>query len=80
MASPKKKRIDCSVCKLTFDEDHGVWVCLNQHRHYSASFEPSSQQRQQESNQKKLRREEVPRSSLPSTLAENLNDSPMTLF
>ena len=25
MASNK---IDCSICKLTFDEDHGVWVCL----------------------------------------------------
>ncbi len=42
------------------------------HRHYSASSKPSSPQGQQESNQKKLRREEVPRSSLPSTLVKML--------
>eukprot|EP01083_Nonionella_stella_P238895 836753_1 len=104
MASSKKKRIDCSICKLTFDEDHGVWVCLEctekltnainkqastsphpdlPHRHYSASPKPSQQQKKQESQ---IRKREVRRSSLPSSLKlvdENNNcniDLSMTLF
>lgn len=52
MAASNTKVIDCSICKVTFDEDHGVWVCLGcteklTNAIHQASLSPQPQLHQQ---------------------------------
>eukprot|EP01083_Nonionella_stella_P049239 131290_1 len=73
-------KIDCSICKLKFDEDHGVWVCLEcteklTNAIHQASISPQPQIQLQQQQHKPHQIHHSRRSSLPEQ--ESVS---MTLF